>query len=225
MTTVIEILEALGSFIIGGASRFGIFLLAGIALALPALGAALVWRAIERRRRPAELGIEARLAPNHTWVEPRADGALAVGIDEIAERILPSATAVDLPRPGMTVHKGDPIVVVRAGARAVRIGSPVDGTIAKVNRRLRGNPALVKAEPYGRGWLFTIVPEGEIWKKLPAGLLADTWLHTERRRLAHFVETELGLAAADGGELVAPAPNLLGEEGWKKVVSAFLHAA
>jgi glycine cleavage system H protein len=225
VTTFIEILEAIGSFIIGGAGRFGLFLLAGVALALPALVAALVWRALDRRRRPAELAVDARLAPNHTWVAPRDDGALSVGIDEIAERILPSATAVDLPLPGMAVHRGDPIVVVRAGARAIRIGSPVDGTIAKVNRRLRGNPALVKSEPYGRGWLFTILPDGETWKKLPGGLVADGWLDGERRRLAHLVEAELGVAAADGGELVAPAPSLLGEEGWKRIVSAFLHAA
>lgn len=225
MTTAIEILEALGSFVIGIAGRFGVFLVAGLVLVLPALAAALAWRALERRRRPAELSVEARLAPNHTWLEPRRDGTLAVGIDEVAERILPSATSVDLPKPGMVVHKGDPIVVVRAGARAVRIASPVGGTIAKVNRRLSGNPSLVKGEPYGRGWLFAIVPDGEAWKKLPGGLVASTWLLTERRRLARFVESELGFAAADGGELVGPVPNLLGEDGWNKIVSAFLHAA
>ncbi len=47
----------------------------------------------------------------------------------------------------------------------------------------------------------------------------------ERRRLSSFVEEELGLAAADGGELVAPGPALLGEEGWRKLVASFLHAA
>jgi hypothetical protein len=39
------------------------------------------------------------------------------------------------------------------------------------------------------------------------------------------VEDELGLAAADGGELVAPAPALLGEHGWRRVVASFLDAA
>jgi len=226
MTTVIEILEAIGTFILGTAGRLGIFFVAGLALVLPALVAALVWRAIDRRRRPAdELTLEARVSPGHTWLEPRRDGSLTVGVDEIASAILPSATAVDLPRRGMVVHKGDPIAVIHAGNRAVRIAAPADGVVDRVNRRLRRNPSLVKEEPYRGGWLFAIEPDDDDWKKLPAGLRADTFILSERRRLARFVEEELGLAAADGGDLVAPAPALLGEEGWRKVVAAFLHAA
>jgi glycine cleavage system H protein len=224
MTTFMEILEALGSFLFGVAGRIGIFLVAGIALALPALAVALAWRALERRRR-ADLGLDARVAPNHTWLEPRRAGTVSVGVDEIAVRILPSATAVELPRPGMHVHRGDPIAVIRAGSRALRIGSPVEGTVTAVNGRLRRNPALVREEPYGRGWLFSVAPTNDAWRKLPAGLSADAWMLSEKRRLARFLEDELGMAAADGGELGAPAPALLGEEGWRKVVAAFLHAA
>ncbi len=226
MTTVIEILEGLGTFLVGAAGRVGLFLVAGLALVLPALVGALVWRAIERRRRPAdELGLEARVSPGHSWLEPKRDGTLTVGVDEIASAILPSATAVDLPLPGMVVHRGDPIAVIHAGNRAVRIVAPVDGVVERVNKRLRRNPALVKEEPYRAGWLFALTPDSEGWKKLPAGIRADTFMLSERRRLARFLEEELGLAAADGGHLLAPAPALLGEEGWRKVVAAFLLAA
>lgn len=225
MTTITQILEALGSLVAGLAGRLGLFLLAGLLLALPALVLAMIWRTVERRRRPLELALAARVAPNHTWVEPRRGGKLRVGVDEIAQRILPSATAVELPRPGMVVHRGDPIAVIRAGRRAVRIGAPVDGTVAAVNGRVRGNPALVKDQPYGDGWLFALEPENEAWKELPGGLDADAFLLSERRRLARFLEDELGIAAADGGHLVAPAPALLGDAGWRKVVGAFLGAA
>ena len=226
MTTFIEILEALGTFIVGVAGRFGLFLVAGLALVLPALAIALAWRAIDRRRAPArELGLEAHVSPTHTWLAARRGGSVTVGVDGIASAILPSATAVDLPQPGMAVHRGDPIAVIHAGRRAVRIAAPADGVVARVNRRLRRNPALVKEEPYRDGWLFELAPANDAWKGLPGGLRADTFILSERRRLAHFVEEELGLAAADGGELVAPAPALLGEEGWSKVVAAFLHAA
>jgi glycine cleavage system H lipoate-binding protein len=225
VTTITQILEALGSLVAGLAGRLGLFLLAGLLLALPALVLAMIWRTVERRRRPLELALAARVAPNHTWVEPRRGGKLRVGVDEIAQRILPSATAVELPRPGMVVHRGDPIAVIRAGRRAVRIGAPVDGTVAAVNGRVRGNPALVKDQPYGDGWLFALEPENEAWKELPGGLDADAFLLSERRRLARFLEDELGIAAADGGHLVAPAPALLGDAGWRKVVGAFLGAA
>jgi glycine cleavage system H lipoate-binding protein len=224
MTTFIEILEAIGSFVLGAAGRIGVFLAAALALALPALLVALAWRSV-RRAPQKTLSHDAHVAPNHTWLAPWRKGTVAIGLDEVAERILPSATSVELPRPGMMVHRGDPVVVVRAGKRAVRVGSPVDGTVAAVNRRLGRSPGLVKDEPYGRGWLFAIVPADDAWKQLPGGLRADTWLLSEKRRLAHFLEEELGVAAADGGELIAPAPALLGERGWERLVGEFLRAA
>ncbi len=220
---MISMLEAVGALVVGVAGRLTVFFLAGLLLVLPALLIALAWRALSRvtARQPDEL----RFAPGHTWVAPRARGTVAVGLDAVAERILPSATALELPARGMQVHKGDPIAVVRAGRRAVHVGAPVDGVVVAVNRRVRRDPTLLKQEPYGRGWLFAIAPSDASWKELPTGPAGEAWVASEQRRLARFVEEELGLAAADGGELVAPAPALLGEEGWRRVVASFLHAA
>lgn len=225
MATITEFLEVLGSFLLGLAARAGLSLAAGLVLVLPALALATAWHALRRRTAPGAAPLGARLARNHTWLAPRRGGALSVGLDEIAERILPSATAVELPRPGMQVHRGDPIVVVRAGRRAVRIGAPVDGVVVRANGRVRSNPSLVKTDPYGAGWLFAIRPANGDWTALPGGERAGAWLEGERRRLARLLEDELGIAAADGGHLVAPAPALLGEDGWRKVVAAFLEAA
>jgi glycine cleavage system H lipoate-binding protein len=224
MTIALDVLQMLGSFLVGLAGRAGLFIVAGIALATPALVIALGWRFIAGRSREPGSSDDLRIAPNHTWMAPRGE-SVAVGVDEIAQRILPSATALELPRAGMEVHRGDPIAVVRAGRRAIRIGAPVDGTIVAVNGRARRNPCIVKEDPYGAGWLFLIAPRDDAWRKLPGGERARAWLAAERRRLALCVEEQLGIAAADGGELVEPAPALLGEEGWRKVVAAFLHAA
>jgi glycine cleavage system H lipoate-binding protein len=222
---MISVLEAVGSLVVGTAGRLVVSFLAGLALVAPAVLIALAWRALSARRALRGLRPQTRFAPGHTWVAPGRRGTLAVGLDEVAERILPSATALELPARGMEVHRGDPIAVVRAGRRAIRIGAPVDGTVVAVNRRVRRNPGLVKSDPYGRGWLFAVAPRDESWTKLPAGAEAAAWVAAERRRLSRFVEDELGLAAADGGELLAPAPALLGEEGWKRLLAAFLHAA
>ena len=225
--SLVTVLEAVGSLLVGLVGRIGVSILGGVLLVLPALLIALAWHGV-RMRRAARGGVRpgTRLAPGHTWLAPRGrSGALAVGVDEVAEKILPSATALELPAPGMEVHKGDPIAVIRAGRRAIRIGAPVDGTVVGVNRRVRRNPGLVKEDPYGRGWLFLLVPRDDGWTRLPAGASAEEWVASERRRLARIVEEELGLAVADGGELVAPAPALLGEEAWKRIVASFLHAA
>jgi glycine cleavage system H lipoate-binding protein len=226
MTTAVEILQVLGSFFLGLAGRVGIFLAAGVALLAPAVLLALAWRAVRGRTAArSRMRAEARWSPAHTWVSPLRGGALAVGVDEIAQRILPSATALELPRPGMEVQRGDPIAVIRAGRRAIRIGAPVDGTVVAVNRRARRNPGIVKEDPYGGGWLFRLVPRDDGWRSFPGGAQAEAWLAAERRRLALYLEEQLGMAAADGGELVDPAPALLGEEGWRRVVQSFLHAA
>jgi glycine cleavage system H lipoate-binding protein len=232
MTSFIGALEALGSFLVGLAGRGALFLAGALALAIPALAIAFAWRAVDRRRMRA-LGQAggtryrrgAYHAPNHTWLAPRGGAELEVGIDDLAQRLLPSATSVDLPRPGMQVHRGDPIAVVHAGCRAIRVGAPIDGTIVRVNSKVRHDPDLVKTEPYGRGWLFSVAPADTAYLSLPRDREADHWLRAERARLARLVEDELGLAAADGGELLAPAPSLLGEESWRRVVKIFLYAA
>jgi glycine cleavage system H lipoate-binding protein len=232
MTTFIEVLEAIGTFLAAMAGRSALFLAGALALTVPALILAIGWRALERRRGAniVEAGGTTLLrgayyAPNHTWLAPRREGDLVVGLDDLAQRLLPSATCVDLPRAGMHVHKGDPIAVVHAGALAARVTAPVDGIVVSVNRRVRGDPSLVKREPYGAGWLFRIAPEDGGYASLPRNDEADGWLRKERSRLSRLVEAELGLAAADGGELVAPAPALLGEDGWRKVVASFLRSA
>jgi glycine cleavage system H protein len=232
MTGFAQVLEAIGSFVVGLAGRFGLFVVAGLALLVPALllGVGLHLLARARERAVARAGgltwrRGAYHAPNHTWLAPRRRGELAVGIDDLARRILPSVSWVELPSPGMAVHRGDPIVVLRAGSRAVRIGAPIDGTVLRVNGRIRREPARVVREPYGAGWLFTIAPADGAYLRFPQDVEADGWMRDEERRLSRFVEQELGLHAADGGPLPAPTPAALGEDGWRKVVFAFLHAA
>jgi glycine cleavage system H lipoate-binding protein len=223
--TFLNMLEAVGAFIAGLVGRFGLFFLAGLLMVVPAYLLAVAWRRLVLRGGSPEVApAEARFAPGHTWLAPREKGRVAVGIDEVAGLILPSATAVELPARGMVVHCGDPIAIIRAGKRVVRIGAPCDGTVVAVNGSARRDPSLVKSDPYGRGWLFAVEPANEDWTKLPGGTMGEAWLETERRRLARFIDEELGLAAADGGELVAPAPALLGEEGWRRLVAAFLAA-
>ena len=51
---------------------------------------------------------------------------------------------------------------------------------------------------------------------------AESWMRREAVRWNHFLEDQLGFAAADGGELVAPAPWLIGESGWRALAAAFL---
>jgi len=231
MLLAIEILQAVGVFLAGLLARLGIFLGMVAVLVLPALALALAARGVAARRRRA-LGLRrvagllfrpgAWYAPGHTWLERRAGGALELGLDDLAQRLMPSVTAVDLPQPGAPVARGDVIARLHGGGRALSIPSPIAGRVAGVNAGVLRDPALVKRDGYGKGWLLALAPADEAFEAFPRGAAAEEFLRAEAGRFGRFLEDRLGFAAADGGELVAPAPWLVGEEGWKALTAAFL---
>ncbi len=231
MQAVIEILQSVGVFFAGVLARFGVFLLMVAIVALPALALALVLRGVQSRRERA-LGLrrvagvlfrpDLSYAPGHTWLHRRRSGALELGLDDLAQRLLPSVTAVDLPRPGTAVERGQTIATLHGGRRAVTIVAPISGTIAGVNAAVLRDPALVKRDGYGKGWLVAVAPADAAWEVLPRAQEAESFIRREAARWSRFFEERLGFAAADGGELVAPAPWTVGEEGWKALTAEFL---
>jgi glycine cleavage system H lipoate-binding protein len=218
-------------FLGGLLARFGVFLLMLAIVVLPALAIALAIRAVQARRERV-LGLrrvagvlfrpDLAYAPGHTWLSRRRSGALELGIDDLAERLLPSVTAVELPRPGTVVARGDTVATLNGGGRAVEIPAPIAGTIVGVNAAVLRDPALVKRDGYGNGWLVAIAPADAAWAALPREAEAESFLRKEAARWSRFLEDRLGFAAADGGELVAPAPWVVGEEGWRALVQEFL---
>lgn len=231
MQTATEILQTLAVFLAGILARVGLFLGALALLVVPALAIALALRAAGERRRRA-LGIR-RVAgflfrpdvfygPGHTWLHRRGGGTLELGLDDLAQRLLPSVTLAELPHPGTPVERGAVVATLHGGGRAVRIRSPIAGTVAGVNAAVLRDPGLVKRDGYDRGWLVALAPAGPGWAELPRGERAESWLRRESARWNRFLEERLGFAAADGGELVSPAPWLVGEEGWTALTAAFL---
>lgn len=230
MASLMEYLEILGAFVVGLFGRAGLFLLGALLLAVPAILLAIALGQVSRfrARRVARHGRFAWRrgsfhAPNHTWVAARGPAELMLGVDDLAREILPSVTSVELPRPGMVVRRGEPIAVLHAGRRSVRVEAPLNGLVVRTNSRVNGDPSLVKRDPYGDGWLFSVTPADTSYMRFPAEEDAAGWFKREAERLEHFLEHELGLAAADGGVLVASPMASLGEEGWKRLTRAFLH--
>lgn len=231
MLTTIEALRTVGVFLAGLLARVGIFLAILAVLLVPALLLALALRwAGERRRRALGLRRVAGLlfrpavwyAPGHTWLHRRAGGAVEIGLDDLAQRLMPAVSAVELPHPGMRLERGGPLARLHGGGRELVVPSPIAGTVAGVNAAVLRNPSLVKADAYGRGWLVALAATEEAFEAFPRGPGAEEFLRAEAGRFARFLEDRLGFAAADGGELVSPAPWLVGEEGWKELAASFL---
>jgi glycine cleavage system H lipoate-binding protein len=231
MTAIIEVLQSIGVFFGGVLARFGVFLLMIAVVAAPAVAIALAVRAVQARRERA-LGLrrvdgvlfrpDLSYAPGHTWLHRRRSGALELGLDDLAQRLLPSVTAVELPRPGTSIERGQTVATVHGGGRAVAIPAPISGTVAGVNAAVLRDPALVKRDGYGKGWLVAIAPADAAWEALPREQAAESFIAKESARWSRFLEDRLGFAAADGGELVAPAPWVVGEDGWQALTAEFL---
>jgi glycine cleavage system H lipoate-binding protein len=230
MTAILDTLTAIGVFSAGLVARIGIVLVIMAALMVPvmlvvggikAFAALKLWFQGYRSAGTLKFRAGLQYAPGHTWLKEEGS-SLKVGLDDLAQRILPWTVAVELPSPGQVVKEGEPVAMLSCGGRNVRVAAPVAGRILSVNQDVKREPTLAKSENYGGGWLFAIEPANQEWKKLPFGDRARSWLRAEGERLELFYETQLGLAAADGGELIGSPDTLLTDPQWKALTRSFL---
>ncbi len=229
--TPLEFLQLAGIFLAGLVVRILAFTLVLAVCALPILAAWALWRAILKMRDRRiglvdvdglELAEAHHYAPGHTWLARHRRGTVRVGLDEIAGRVLHGPTSVTLPRPGTVLAAGLPAATVNCGGRTASISAPISGTVVAINPSVVRDPSVLEESRYRDGWLFAMKPATASFLTLPTGDAALAWFKDETARFSHALETELGLLAADGGELVVEAPALLSEEKWQRLVSQFL---
>lgn len=233
MEPLMDFVANLGLFVVGLALRALAFATILAVLAVPIL---LVLGGVEgvARLRRRLLGVTRvgmmswrpglYYAPGHTWVLPRGR-ALTVGLDDLAQRLLPNLARIRLPEPGTVVRRGEPVTTVRADGQETWIPSPVSGRVTAVNGAVGRDPTIVHRDPYVRGWLFRVAPADDAHEKLPREEPARRWFASEAVRLQRTLEQELGFAAADGGELILPAHELIESGTWRRIAESFLHAS
>lgn len=159
--------------------------------------------------------------PGHTWVMSEPDGSVRVGVDDFGRRLLDGVRRVELPIRGAAVRQGEAAVALACGRNAARLLSPVDGTVTAVNKRVTEGGRALERDPYGKGWLFRVKVADRSFTRLPTGAAALDWLKRETDRLGVFLHAELGVTAADGGELVSAPARLLDEHQWETLVDTF----
>jgi glycine cleavage system H protein len=98
-----------------------------------------------------------RYARTHEWA--RAEGnTCTVGITQFAVEQLTDVVAVELPKAGKNVVASDEkgFGVIESVKAVSDLYAPVGGEIVEVNKSVVDDPALVSADPYGKGWLIKI---------------------------------------------------------------------
>lgn len=94
-----------------------------------------------------------KFTEEHEWLLAEDDHVI-VGITEHAAEALGDLVFVELPEAGITVAKGDEIVVIESVKAASDIAAPLDGEIIEVNTALTDKPELVNEDPTGTAWFF-----------------------------------------------------------------------
>lgn len=231
-------MDALKSFVeTAGIAMVGIlirFLIAAAGLIILSLALTAVFmgwegvrRLVERARGVMHAGAlvwkrSFYYSPGHTWLASLGDGSLRVGLDDLAQKILPGARVLQFAPVGVSVRKGDPIAMLAIGNHRLSIGAPTGGKVLAINEHLGRSPELLHRDPYGRGWLAMVRPENSEYREFPTGVRAQSWIRDEDHRLNAFLEQHLGIAAADGGEWIVPPTTMLTDEQFQALAQEFL---
>lgn len=96
-----------------------------------------------------------KFTDEHEWLTLDGDVA-TVGITEHATTQLGDLVFVELPKVGAKLTKGQGAAVVESVKAASDVFAPLDGEVVAVNEDVTQDPALVNADPLGKGWLYRI---------------------------------------------------------------------
>jgi glycine cleavage system H lipoate-binding protein len=159
----------------------------------------------------------------HSWLLRERQNVVRVGADEFAAALAGKLEKIELPKPGQWIRQGQKMVAfLRNGERAEMV-SPTEGEVMEVNPEVLANPALLRQDPYGKGWLLSIhVPDEEnTTRNLLPKMLVREWMAEAVERLYALQPKLAGAVAADGGR---PADDLLAgtpEINWHETASEF----
>jgi glycine cleavage system H lipoate-binding protein len=164
-----------------------------------------------------------RYHPGHTWALQERRNQQRIGVDEFAAALAGRVEKIELPRKGYWIRQGQKIATLYKNGQKTELVSPTEGEVVEINEEVLKNPALLRQDPYGKGWLATAhVPDEEgITRNLVPVNLVKSWMRDAVDRLYALQPRLAGAVAADGGR---PADDLLADipdVNWQEVTGEF----
>jgi glycine cleavage system H protein len=159
----------------------------------------------------------------HAWLLHERKNLVRVGADEFAAALLGKLEKIELPKPGQWIRQGQKALSFYRDGQKTEMVSPTEGDVMEINSEALKNPAILRQDPYGKGWLVAVhVPDEENTSRnlVPKGLVRE-WMREAVDRLYARQPALAGAVAADGGR---PAEDLLAgipEVNWTEVTSEF----
>lgn len=100
---------------------------------------------------------ELKYTKTHEWAR-EAEEFVMVGITSFAAEELSDIVYVELRSEGGKVEKGSSFGTLESIKAVSDICSPVSGEIREVNSKLQNQPELLNKDPYGEGWIISLIP-------------------------------------------------------------------
>ena len=163
----------------------------------------------------------------HSWLVRERKNVVRVGADEFAAALAGKVERIELPKPGQWIRQGQKVAGFFRDGQKAEMVSPTEGEVMEVNNEVLNNPALLRQDPYGKGWLLSVhVPDEEnTSRNLIPKLLVREWMNEAVTRLYGRQPQLAGAVAADGGR---PAEDLLAglpDVNWQEVTAEFFLTA
>jgi glycine cleavage system H protein len=159
----------------------------------------------------------------HSWLMRERKNVVRIGADEFAAALLGKLEKIELPKPGQWIRQGQKILSFYRDGRKTEMVSPTEGEVMEINAEALSNPAILRQDPYGKGWLVAVhVPDEENTGRnlVPKGLVRE-WMREAVERLYSQQPALAGAVAADGGRPAEDLLEAMPEVAWTKVTSEF----
>jgi len=165
--------------------------------------------------------------PGHSWLVRERKNVVRVGVDEFAATLMGKIDQISLPSPGQWLRQGQNALSFCREGEETQMVSPTEGEVLEVNPDVLHNPALLRQDPYGQGWLVTLNVPDEVSTSrnlVPKRLIAD-WMRDAVERLYARQPALAGAVAADGGRPAEDIAAGLAGVDWKKLTGEFFLTA
>jgi glycine cleavage system H protein len=161
--------------------------------------------------------------PGHSWLVRERKNVVRVGADEFAAALAGNVEKIELPKPGQWVRQGQKVVSFYRNGELTEMVSPTEGEVMEINHEVIANPALMRQDPYGKGWLVSVhVPDEEnTSRNLIPKMLVREWMSEAVARLYAHQPALAGAVAADGGRPAADLLEALPGKSWREVTGEF----
>ena len=93
----------------------------------------------------------------YLWAKVES-GKVKIGMIDFAQKQLHDIVYVELPSVGDTITQNEPFGTLESVKAVSDLIAPLNGTIEAVNEELESKPELLNEDPYGEGWVLSVVP-------------------------------------------------------------------